>query len=195
MTKNQAIAKAMLVMLGLYAIMSMIKQGLMFTQNLALSGTIGTEQVIQFACLVLTIGIFIAIFVRYLLLKNQALANRICPQDAGAAECCSDLWLETCLRLAILWMGLLFLRRCAYVPFTFLGFLFHENGLRLVMQNVITGGLHWASLKSILLAHHRQIEDPIRFVAALYLICGAPHLIQYHLRHHTHCQTTPKDTP
>jgi hypothetical protein len=195
MTKYQAIAKAMLVMMGLYAVMSMIKLGIMFTQNLALNRTIGTEQIIQFVCLILTTGIFIAICFRYLLLKNQAAANRICPQDAESAEYCSDLWLATCLRLAVLLMGLLLLRRCLHVPFTFFGFLFHEAGLRRVMQHTVTEGLHWAFFKSVLSVHHGQIEDPIRFVTALYLICGAPHLIQYHLRHHTHRQLSPKETP
>lgn len=193
MTKYQALTQAMLIFMGGYAIMNMVRYTIMFIQQSLSLFDLSITFAIYTAFSLFTAGGFIFACLTFLMLKNQRLAQRICP-ESKEANLCSPLWLAGCLRVSVVLLGLLMVRQCIYVPLHVLGFLFHENGLRHVTQYTISQGVTWESLKNILEMPHSQIEAPVQLAISVYLIVGAPHLIQYHLRSRYHTSFNVRDS-
>ena len=173
MTKNQIIAKAMLVVLGIYAIIA-------FTTALIYElGALGNVWVLLNVFLILAIIFFIAYT---LIFKNDFLACKIC----GAQDCAEDFdrrsYLVKTFRIAFVVLGLLFLCSSGtYNAILKLLPVISLPNIRMWISDVIvtkriTGNIDF-SRKTVM-----NVSGLFRLIVTAYLLCGGKYIIGWHLK-------------
>jgi hypothetical protein len=127
-----------------------------------------------------------------LVLDNTALARKITPTVAEE-EPAPLHWCETVLRLGMILCGLLLFMGTGKYLLQALAFLVLPTGLRQFMQDAIAMGFlsalkTWGDIKAQLAIWHTALS-----ALAVYLICGAPHLVRWQI-HQTQKNTKAHPT-
>lgn len=182
MTRMQAITRATLTSLGIMAIAGMpytIPIGGVQTPSALL------HTLVSLLYLLLQGGILYV-----LVLDNTSLARTITP--TAAEEPAPLRWCETVMCLGMILCGLLLLMSTIKHLPQALAFLVLPTGLRQFMQDTISMGFlsalkTWGDVKAQVAIWHTSLS-----VIAIYLICGAPHLVRWQI-HQT--QKNTKEHP
>ena len=175
MTKNQITAKAMLTTLGIYAVFvtlnAIFYQFGRFRSESSLLRII-ISSVLGVICLIPT--------AYYLIFKNDSLACRITGDQEGIEEDFNQRhYLIKALRIGFVLLGLLILV-VSIRDLMMLVKCFSPINIRLWITNVIEDGVRGN------LVFSREIERSVsalfKLLVSIYLICGAPQIVRWHLK-------------
>jgi len=185
MTKMQIIAKAGLVSLGIYAIVTLCWHLSCLTPLFDFPSLL--TSILFYAAF----AVFIAVIVFFLIFNNNDLARKIVGPEEELNPTAKALWLTASLRLAVVFCGLILLSTS--IP-TILSILLSPIHIRTWVNELF---LFRGFPKSLMFPFRKWctlIYDFLKTILAIYLLCGAPHFVRWQLRHSIayHQPNTPK---
>ena len=173
MTKWQIIAKVMLVFMGL-----LIIKGVLGYASIFLSPRdpyLGLKGYAVFAILLIAV---VLLALKFLIFANDNLASKIVGPGQILQEQAQRLWLVTALRIASVLMGLWLLVDANKV---FARLLFLPFHIRELLNYCIWSENLAEVFKSNLTNIFINTCNYAKLAAGIYLVCGAPHLVRWHL--------------
>jgi len=174
MTRMQIIAKAGLVSLGIYAVVTLCWYLTHVIPSFNLpSGLVGTLCFTVFA-------IFIAVTTFFLIFNNDSLTRKMAGPGDQLNPATEALWLAASLRVATVFCGLILLstsiptiRNILLVPIR-IGPLINEIFLfDSFPKSLLFPFSKWCAI----------IYNFLKLILAVYLLCGAPHFLRWQFRH------------
>jgi len=176
MTRMQAITRATLTSLGIMAMAGM-------AYTLPIGGVQGASALLQ--TLVSLVYFLIQGSILYILILDNIALARIITPTAAAEEPAQPHWCETVMRLGMILCGLLLFMTTGKYLLQALAFLVLPTGMRQFMQDAIAMGFlsalkTWGDVKAQIAIWNTTLS-----IIAIYLICGAPHLVRWQI-HQTH---------
>ncbi len=192
MTRMQIIAKAGLVSLGIYAIVTLCWYLTHVIPFLNIpSWLIG---ILCFA----VFAVFIAVITFFLIFNNDSLARKMAGPGAQLNPAAKTLWLFSSLRVAVVFCGLIFLS--ASIP-TIINILLVPMRIRPFINDIFLFDRCPRQLLMFFSEWCEIIYNFLKLILAVYLLCGAPHFVRWQFRHSIiRCQpitqkTGPENSP
>ncbi len=174
MTKMQIIAKAGLVSLGIYTVVTLCWYLTHVIPSFNLpSYLVGTLCFTVFA-------VFFAVITFFLIFNNDSLARKMAGPGDQLNPATEALWLAASLRLASVFCGLILLS--ASIP-TIRNVLLVPIRIRPFINEIF---LFDSYPKTLLLPFSKWcaiIYNLLKLILAVYLLCGAPHFVRWQFRH------------
>lgn len=192
MTRMQIIAKAGLVSLGIYAIVTLC----WYLTNVIPSFNI-PSCLIGILCFAV-FAVFIAIITFFLIFNNDSLARKMAGPGDQLNPADEALWLAASLRVAAVFCGLILLS--ASIP-SIRNILLVPIHIRPFINEIF---LFDRYPKPLLMPFSKWCEiiyNFLKIIFAVYLLCGAPHFVRWQFRHSIiRCQpitqkTEPENSP
>jgi len=173
MAKMQIIAKALLTVLGIYALVTLLFSQPWFFASLQQSVL---PKILYFAAF----AVLTAFIVFFTIFSNDSLARKIAGPGDQLTPAARALWLTASLRLALVFAGLMLLpdsittmAKILKIPF--------------LIRPAVSKMFLFKSLPTVLnlppTEWFRIICDLFKAILAVYLICGAPSFIRWQLKH------------
>jgi hypothetical protein len=176
MTKMQIIAKAILACLGIYIVTTL-------SETITKSAFTGSDSSALVVAINLAgITVFITVIAFFLIFKNDALACKIPGPGEKLGSKLGPIWLIGSLRVGLVFLGLVLLT--SSIPGILnVAFRLSPPNIRLWLTNAIASK---NTFDLIDLSSQKQLTfvyDSLNLVLIIYLLCGAPHLICWQLKH------------
>jgi hypothetical protein len=176
LTKNQIIAKAMLTTLGIYAVFIILN--VIFYPSVQIPQE---SSLLGFFIKIIVCIICLVPIAYYLVFKNDALACRITGNQEGTEEDFNQgHYLIKTLRIGFVILGLLILVNSARDLMILVKY-FPLTNIRLWITDVIEDKSIRDNL-DLSVEVKRYISALFELLVSVYLICGAPQLIRWHLK-------------
>jgi len=192
MTKMQIIAKAGLVSLGIYAIVTLC----WYLTHVIPSFNI-PSRLIGILCFAL-FAVVIAVVTFFLIFNNDSLAREMAGPGDQLNPAAKALWLAASLRVAAVFCGLILLsasiptiRNILLVPIRIGPFINEIFLFDSFPKSLLFPFSKWCKI----------IYNFLKLISAIYLLCGAPHFVRFQFRHSIiRCQpitqkTEPENSP
>ena len=188
MTRMQIIAKAGLVTLGIYAVVTLCWY---LTHVIPL---FNLPSCLVGALCFTVFAVFIAVTTFFLIFNNDSLARKMAGPGDQLNPAAKTLWLSSSLRVAAVFCGLILLS--ASIP-TIRNILLVPMRIRPFINEIF---LFDRCPKPLLMPFSKWCEiiyNFLKLILAVYLLCGAPHFVRWQFRHSIiRCQPiTPKTEP
>ncbi len=175
MTRVQIIAKTLLTVLGIYAVVTLYRFYL--PRYAYLSDEMPIFQKLVLLCAFTVVVSFVAYFMVF---NNTRLSSKLAGPGPQLDSATQAAWLVKSLRMGLVFIGLMLLPNSIPVMAKALKLFFL---IRTAVNDIVIS----KSIPKILDLSYRQwfnvLYDFLKALLALYLICGAPHFVRWQAKH------------
>jgi NADH:ubiquinone oxidoreductase subunit 5 (subunit L)/multisubunit Na+/H+ antiporter MnhA subunit len=166
MNKMHSLTKIILTCMGIYFAILLISQ-ILFALSMAIAGPSRISIIALFLSLLFAILYLAALFYLFFY-KREKLAERIVGTDSAAEPDSQIQWLPVAFRLASVIAGLYCLQNILWHIMRLVDLLFTYN------QNKNVQTFHLSLQEGLSLS--------ITLIFTIYLLCGAPHFVRWHVK-------------
>jgi len=178
MTKTQIIAKTILTVLGIYAVVTLYQ---FYPGQYVCSRE--EPHILREILSLSVFTVFVVLVAYFMSFKNNWLASKITGPGEQLTQQTQMVWLIKSLRIGLVFAGLMLLGRSLPTimkiskTFFLIGSAFDDIAI-------------YKSIPKVLILSYpewfRHIYNFLKAILALYLICGAPHFIRWQVKHSPH---------